>query len=269
MTSPLAAARICLVASSMTLMLPGCTTQSSRIGADDGSDVCHRQRVTLDSTGNYFGEDIVKGAAAGAVGGALAGLLIGGNARSALIGAAAGGVLGAAGGYWSARSQQNQDQASLYRTVSSDIERDNAMIDKTQLAFNQLTDCRQQEANRIKTDYRLGRLARPQAEALMTDVRRRSSDDLVIARATDKRIQGRSADFQFANEQVNPGATQTATYASARRRPTRPNAQYAAPAGTAAAVQAATSTNLAKRDQFTRSIDQAQARQTSFELGQG
>lgn len=265
MTSGLAAVRICLVASSMTLILPGCSTQSSRIGANDGSDVCYRQRVTLDSTGDYFGEDILKGAAVGAAGGALAGLLVGGNARGALIGAAAGGALGAAGGYWKARQQQNQDQASLYRTVSSDIERDNAMIDKTQLAFNQLTDCRQQEANRIKADYRSGRLTRPQADALMTDVRRRSNDDLQIARATDQRIQGRSADFQFANNQVNPGAARTASVASNTRRPTR-TGQSAAPSGTAASVQAATSTNLAKRDQFSRSIEQAQARQTAFEL---
>lgn len=269
MNSPLSAARICLVAASMTLVLPGCTTQSQRIGADDGSDVCRAQRVALDSTGEFFAEDILKGAAIGAVGGALAGLMIGGNARGALIGAASGAALGAVGGYWKARVQQQQDQATLYRTVASDIQRDNAAIDKSQLAFNQLIDCRQRDANRIKLDYRAGRLTRPQADALMVDVRRRANEDVQIARQTSQRIQGRSADFEFANNQVNPGASARSSggYTTAARPVARPNAQYAPPSGSAAEVQAATSTNLAKRDQFNRSISQAAARQTSFELG--
>ncbi len=265
MHSPLSAARMCLVAASMTLALPACTMQSQRIGADDGSDVCYRYRVTLDSTGNYFGEDILKGAAVGAAGGALAGLLIGGNVRGALIGAASGAALGAAGGYFAARQKQAQDQASLYRTMSSDIRRDNDYIDKGQLAFNQLTECRQAEANRIKMDYRAGRLTRPQAEALIVDVRKRSNDDLQIARTMSQRIQGRSADFEFANNQVNPGTASRPSYTTAARPAAPARTQYA-PASGSAEVQAATSTNLAKRDQFNRSINQAAARQTSFEL---
>ena len=52
-------------------LLAGCvSTREGRIGADDGSDACRAQVVALDSTGNFFGEDIVRGAAIGAVGGA-------------------------------------------------------------------------------------------------------------------------------------------------------------------------------------------------------
>lgn len=238
------------------LLLPGCSTQSQRLGADDGSDVCRPQRVTLDSTGDFFGEDIVKGAAIGAVGGGLVGLLAGGNARSAAIGAVAGGVAGAAGGYFAARQQQSSDQASLYRTVSSDIDRDNAVIDKTQIAFNQLVDCRRGEANRIRADLRAGRITRPQAEAAMAAVRQRSQVDVQMAQAINGRIEQRGNDFALANQQVNPGAS-SAGRASSRARP---------PSTPAGQVQVATSTNLAKRDQLNQSIQRAASNTSAFEL---
>jgi hypothetical protein len=34
------------------------STQSQRIGSDDGTDSCRTQLVALDSTGNFFGADI-------------------------------------------------------------------------------------------------------------------------------------------------------------------------------------------------------------------
>ncbi|MCO6419005.1 hypothetical protein JYK14_23010, partial [Siccirubricoccus sp. KC 17139] len=74
-----------------TALLAGCvTTREGRIGADDGTDSCRPQVVALDSTGNFFAEDILRGAAIGAVGGAALGAIAGGDWRSALIGAAAG-----------------------------------------------------------------------------------------------------------------------------------------------------------------------------------
>ena len=106
---------ICVVAT--VGLLSGCapggfSTQAQRIGSDDGSDSCRRELVALDSTGDFFAEDIIKGAALGALGGALIGGLAGGG-RGALIGAAAGGVAGAAGGYFSALQSQAQNQAQL------------------------------------------------------------------------------------------------------------------------------------------------------------
>ena len=122
----------------ITGLLCGCapgafTTQSQRIGTDDGTDTCRQQLVALDSTGNFFGADILQGAAIGAGVGALAGGLIGGLAtgswRGAAIGALAGGVTGAVIGgsnaYWNALQQQQMDQASLYSRVSLDLEREN------------------------------------------------------------------------------------------------------------------------------------------------
>jgi hypothetical protein len=252
----------------MVMPLPGCSTQSQRLGADDGSDVCRPQRVALDSTGDYFGEDIVKGAALGAIGGGLIGALATGNARGALIGAAAGGVAGAAGGYWAARQKQAADQATLYQNVYSDIERDNITIDKTQAAFNQLVDCRQAEAARIRYDLRAGTISRPQAEAAMAAVRARSAFDLNMATTISNHIQTRSADFAFANAQVNPGASTSPTppprpARATSRAPARVPPPPTTPAGQ---VQAATSTNLAKRDQFNQSIARAQSNTSAFEL---
>ena len=260
-----------LVCCALAMPLPGCTTQSQRIGADDGSDVCRPQRVALDSTGDFFGEDIAKGAAVGAAGGGLVGLLAGRNARSAITGAVAGGVVGAAGGYWAARQKQASDQASLYKSVSSDLDRENASIDRTQLAFNQLVDCRQGEATRIRQSLRSGQVDRSQAEVMMADVRRRSAADLQIAQTINNKIQQRGSEFTFADAQINPGAPATpATPAASSTRSTRTGGRTtrrpAAPSTPAEHVQVATSTNLAKREEFNQSVARAQSNQSAFEL---
>ncbi len=138
------------------------STQSQRIGPDDGTDSCRPQLVALDSTGNFFGADILQGAAVGAGAGALAGGLIGGLATGNWRGAA----FGAARrryhrrrhwrqhAYWNALQQQQMDQASLYSHVSLDLEHENTQIDKTQLAFDALVDCRYRQAQAINADYR-------------------------------------------------------------------------------------------------------------------
>jgi len=271
-----------LLATVASLILPGCTTQNERIGSDDGSDRCRPQRVALDSTGNYFAEDMIKGAAIGAVSGALLGALTGGSnaGRNALIGGAAGAAVGAAGGYWASLQQQNKDQASLLTSISNDLSRENDQIDKTQLAFAQLNDCRRDEANRVRADLAAGRLTRPQAEQAMIGVKARAAEDLRIARQINTKIEERSANFQFANEQVNPPAPAPAPVAAApapaapSRAPAqaapRPAPQQAAPQPPRdpqkAQVAQATSTNLAKREQFSQSLQTAQANQSAFEL---
>src|SRR5215475_7354568 len=111
-------------------LLCGCapgamTTREQRIGFDDGTDSCRPQLVALDSTGNFFGAQILQGAAVGAGVGALSGGLIGGlatgNWRGAAIGAlaggVAGGVIGGSTAYWQALQQQKMDQAQLYSQV--------------------------------------------------------------------------------------------------------------------------------------------------------
>jgi uncharacterized protein YcfJ len=256
----------CLFATAATLLLPGCSTQGQRIGVDDGLDLCRRELVLLDSTGDYFAEDIVKGALIGAVGGGALGALAGGSSRDALIGALAGATAGAAAGYLKARQDQSRDQASLYLSVSNDIRRENASIDKTQLAFNQLLDCRQRSADRIKVDVRAGRLPRTVRQAQMADVRSRRDNDLLVARTISQRIQDRASNYEIAANQVAPAPVPGRSPQPIRQATSPQATTTPLQSASASDVRAATSTNLAKRDQFNRSIQTAQAQPSAFEL---
>jgi outer membrane lipoprotein SlyB len=195
-------------------MLTGCvTTREGRIGADDGSDPCRTQLVALDSTGNFFAEDIIRGAVIGAAGGAILGGLLaaaaggrGGNiAAGAAIGGVAGAAVGGTAGYWQARQQQAQDQASLRGAIAGDLQVENANLDRTWLAYNQLMDCRFATANRIRDDLRAGRTSRPLAEAQMADLRAKTQRDLQLARTINGRIEERGQQFDVAIENVAPG----------------------------------------------------------------
>jgi hypothetical protein len=203
----------------VTGLLCGCapgamTTQSQRIGPDDGTDSCRPQLVALDSTGNFFGADILKGAAIGAGTGALAGGLIGGLATGnwrgaafgALAGGVAGGVIGGSSAYWSALQQQRMDQASLYSRVSLDLANENVQIDKTQLAFDQLVDCRYRQAQAINADYAMHRIDRNTAVAAMGLVRQHAARDLQLAKMINQQIQDRGQQFGVASSNVDPGA---------------------------------------------------------------
>ncbi len=208
----------------VTGLLCGCapgafTTQSQRIGADDG-DSCRPQLVALDSTGNFFGAQILQGAAVGAGVGALSGGLIGGlatgNWRGAAIGAlaggVAGGVIGGSTAYWQALQQQKMDQAQLYSQVSLDLERENVAIDKTQLAFDQLTDCRFHQAAAINAAYTSHRIDRATAEAQMAMVRQHAQRDVALAKLINQQIQDRGQQFNVAAANIDPsvGAAGTA-----------------------------------------------------------
>jgi hypothetical protein len=193
-------------------LLAGCaqgpfSTQESRIGPDDGTDSCRPQLVALDSTGNFFGPDILKGAAIGAVTGATAGALFGQDLKGVLIGAAAGTAIGAASGYWVALQQQSSDQSVLFTQVQGDLERENAQIDRTQLAFDQLSECRFRQADAIRADYRAGRIDRPGALARMATVKARAQRDLALARQINNQIANRGQQFDVAADNLSPGTT--------------------------------------------------------------
>jgi outer membrane lipoprotein SlyB len=210
--------RYVAVATSVAL-LAACTTREQRIGANDGSDACRAQVVALDSTGNFFAEDIIRGAAVGAVGGAILGGLIaaaaggrGSNvAAGAGIGALAGGVAGGATGYFQSRQQQASDQAALNQSIATDLAAENAQLDRTQIAFNQLMDCRFGTAQRIREDLRAGRIARPQAEGAMANLRALTQRDLQLAQTINGRITERGAQFDTAIESVAPGVKEQVT----------------------------------------------------------
>jgi len=214
-------------------LLCGCapgafTTQAQRIGPDDGTDACRPQLVALDSTGNFFGAQILQGAAVGAGIGALTGGLIGGlatgNWRGAAFGALAGGVtggvIGGSNAYWNALQQQRMDQAALYSRVSLDLQQENVQIDKTQLAFDQLTDCRYRQALAINTDYATHRIDRATAEAAMALVRQRAAKDIALAKLINQQIQDRGQQFGVATSNIDPGAA--AAIAATTQAPPQP-----------------------------------------------
>ena len=180
------------------------STREQRIGFDTGTDSCRAQLVALDSTGNFFGESIIKGAATGALAGALIGGLAGGDWRGALIGAGAGLATGAAVGYWQALQQQRRDQAGMLAQVQSDLSRENVQIDRTQIAFDQLMDCRFRQAQAINADYRSHIIDRSQAEAHMAAVRQLAQHDVALAKQINAKIQQRGQQFEVAAENLTP-----------------------------------------------------------------
>ena len=195
------------------IMLAGCSTQMGRIGADDGRDACRAYVVQLDSTGNFYGEDIVRGAAIGAGTGALAGgLLAAATGRrgsdilaGAAIGAVAGGVIGGTAGYIQARQRQAQNQGALVQAVGGDLANENRQLDATQLAFNQLVDCRVNAANQIRAGVRAGRIGRDQGMALMAYQRDMMRRDIALAQTINQKIGTRGAEFDSAIETISPG----------------------------------------------------------------
>ncbi len=189
-----------------SLMLAGCvTTRAGRIGADDGMDACRTQLVALDSTGNFFAEDMLRGAAVGALTGAAIGGLATGNWRGALIGAAIGGAGGAAVGYYASVSQQQRDQAAVTAQIGNDLQRENAELERTQVAFDQLMDCRFRQAARVRVAVREGRLDRNTGLAQMADVRTRAQRDLQLAQTISTQIGTRGAEFDTAIDNTVPG----------------------------------------------------------------
>jgi hypothetical protein len=198
------------------VLLAGCvTTQASRIGFDDGRDACRPQLLALDSTGDFYGEQILEGAALGALSGALIGGLASGRWQGALIGAAVGGASGAAVGYYAALQRQAADQQALFVQMSSDLSRENAQLDRTQIAFNNLMDCRLRSAEQVRDMVRTGRMDRAVARSQMAEIRNRFQADLVLAQSINGRIAARGAEFDTAIDSAIPGgkaAIQTAAY---------------------------------------------------------
>lgn len=204
------------------LLLAGCvTTQAGRIGPDDGRDACRPQLLALDSTGEFYGEQILQGAAIGAASGALIGGLASGRWQGALIGAAVGGASGAAIGYYAALQRQAADQQALFLQMSKDLSSENAQLDRTQIAFNNLVDCRLRSAERVRETLRAGRTDRATAQAQMAEIRGRFQADLALAQSINGRIGTRGAEFDTAIDSAIPGGKSAIQTAAFRPAPVR------------------------------------------------
>jgi hypothetical protein len=151
---------------------------------------------------------MVKGALIGAVGGAMMGLMIGGDLKGAAIGAAAGALAGAGAGYWQARQQQANDKATLYNSVFDDVSREAVKVDETQLALNQLLNCRKRQASEIREAYRRRKIDAVGARTQMASLREKVGQDVEMARKIKENIDDRSSQLEYAIYQVNPEAQQ-------------------------------------------------------------
>jgi len=205
-----------------SLMLAGCvSTQAGRVGFDDGRDACRPQLMALDSTGDFYGEQILQGAAVGALTGALVGGLASGRWQGALIGAAVGGAGGAAVGYYAALQRQARDQQALVLQLGGDLGRENAQLDRTQIAFNNLMDCRLNAADQIRLMVRNGRLDRSIAQAQLNEIRARFVNDVALGQSINGRIGARGAEFDTAIDASVPGGKAGIQTAAFRPAPVR------------------------------------------------
>lgn len=210
-----------LVLSSLT----GCvTTREDRIGADDGSDACRAYVVALDSTGNYFAEDMLKGAAIGAVGGALIGGLASQSWKGALIGAAGGAAVGALGGYWKSKLDQDKDQA--VPSFVSDMKQDEAQLDKTQAAFKQLSNCRRAEAKKIRAQYAAKSISRDEAQNRLRVLAALAHKDVDILNGITGNTDKRLTEYQYAANKIDPNVPAPAEPGTT---PTKPRPHRIAP----------------------------------------
>jgi hypothetical protein len=198
-----------LVASS--LMFIGCAvplTREERIGPDDGSDICRPNVVALDSTGNFFAEDMLKGAATGAATGALTGgflaLLSGKSgediAKSALVGGAVGGIAGAIGGYYKSRMEQGRDQGIL--AINNDLTRESSELDKADIAVRALITCRVKQRDRIRADYAARRISKGEAQQRWNLLQEQVRRDNNLMQMVAENIGKRQEEYKYASDQV-------------------------------------------------------------------
>jgi hypothetical protein len=89
--------------------------------------------------------------------------------------------------------------------IANDLSRENAQLGRTQVAFNQLMDCRFRSAENVRMALRQGRIGRPMAEAQMAAIRGQSERDIALARSISGRIGTRGAQFDTAVDGVVPG----------------------------------------------------------------
>lgn len=207
-------------------MLSACGPNMGMMGMDDGTDACRPQLQALNATGSFFAENIIAGAAVGAVAGAglaaLGSAILGGNSRdigrAALVGGTVGAVTGGVSGYFAERQRQARNDAMLLQNaVASDLAKENQELDRTRLAFNQLMGCRFAERNRILADYRQRRVTAPQANAQLAMLRSRVESDIAVAQRINERVGRRGAQFDVAIDNVAPDARRFAAAPQSRQ----------------------------------------------------
>jgi len=186
-------------------LLSGCSAMS--VHNDNKSDICYIWRNQLRASEHYYAQSIAEGAAIGGLSGAgigaITGLITGGDiGTAALIGGLSGAVAGGIGGYYNAKQKDIADEQALAASVRNDILAANGEIDRTAVAFAKLRDCRFAAAERIKSEYKAGRLPRDKAVKQLGELKQQFDEDIKIAQELGLKMGSRLTEFQNANNQI-------------------------------------------------------------------
>jgi outer membrane lipoprotein SlyB len=186
-------------------LLSGCS--AFNVHNDDKSDICYTWRSQLRDSEHYYTQSVVEGAVIGGLigagTGALGALIGGGNVGTgALIGGGVGAVAGGVGGYYNAKQKDIADEQALAASVRNDILAANGEIDRTSLAFAKLRDCRFAAAERIKSEYKAGRIPRDAAVKQLDELKRQFDEDIKIAQDLGLKMGSRLTEFQDANNKI-------------------------------------------------------------------
>lgn len=208
-----------LSAALLATLLAGCVTSNpeTRFNNDDPQDVCRVERGKLQETGNPFSMESFLGGLKGT----LANL-------DRNIGKLAVSLTGFGSDYFNALSSQRSGQspASMFTTFQGDLDRDAAQMEKTQLAFDALIDCRTKEIATVKASVKSGSLTRQGGDAKMADIRAKIAEDTRVARAIMGNLEERTANYAVAASKMGvPDARARAERAYAQKARSNSSAQ--------------------------------------------
>jgi hypothetical protein len=213
------------------VLLTGCSTLG--MYKADKNDVCYTQRVDLLDSRSYYAKSVVAGVIGGAIAGAATGALFaaigGGNVgQGAAIGAGTLAVAGGIGAYYQAKQKDIADAQALAVSIQNDILKENGEIDRASIAFVKLRDCRFANAERIKSEYRTGRIKRDEAVKKLNDLKEKFEEDIKIAEEYGTKMSENMKEFQHASGQMldrDPDA-RTLLVKAKNPPPTKPSSHY-------------------------------------------
>lgn len=271
-----------------SIFLSACQTAApSQYGAGDPSaDACYAEHRELANSQNYFAEEMIKGAVAGAILGGLTGAILSGGRGSAIAaGAASGAVAGGSMGYWQARQRDARDRYALAASIHGDLVREIGEIDRVATTFSKVRACRTHQAAQIKAAHKAGRLTREQAKAQLHQLWLQYQSDIEVAESISGKMAERGASYRTASDELvkmeggTPTAATTATTtttaatstktSATKTKTTTAAAKTVDPASTpqnAQGVAQLTSTSQVKQASFSQEVQQAKADQPQFDL---
>jgi hypothetical protein len=194
------------------LALWGCASQPDRLPIEAG-DVCGGQRAELAKFQSYYGTVISPGIerVSSTVGGVIGTVVdtfrpnAGGSGTAAgqRIGARAGAAVGRFGGYFLAKvAKFGGKTQALTASVHSDIQAENAEIDRAAVAFADLQQCRFAAAAKVKADLRANRIDREEAQRRLDDIRARFDADAAAAQMIGIKMNEKGQEFQYASAEL-------------------------------------------------------------------